>query len=120
MLNIKALALAATLSVGSIFSGAAQAAPTTCALRDQAKGEVVTFTCDHSLRTNANGHVVNDVVWFDNNGNRTDVSIIWWLNNGNITYAEMFADGNRHVTDGYKAQNGSWCVSNNGMQLCVH
>ena len=116
-LNIKSLALSALVALSTV-GVAAEAAPTKCALRDSS--EVIEFTCDHSLRTNANGHRVNDITFFDG-GKRYDWSVIFWTNDaGTPTYAEAWHNGQRIVTDAYIAQNGAWCLSNNGNQLCVH
>ena len=116
-MNFKSLALSALVAL-STFGVAAEAAPTKCALRDSR--DLVTFTCDHSVRTNANGHRVNDIIFFDG-AKRHDWSVIFWTNNaGTPTYAEAWHNGDRVVTDAYIAKNGSWCLSNNNTQLCVH
>ena len=115
-MNFKSLALSALVAL-STFGGVAQAAPTTCALRDSRN--LHEFTCDHVLRTNANGHNVNDITFFDN-GKRYELSIIFWMTDGSIDYAEVFTEGRRMAMDAYKAKNGSWCISNEGYQLCVH
>ena len=116
-MNIKSLALSALVALSTFGGVAAQAAPTTCALRNSE--DLIEFTCDHSLRTNANGHTVNDITFFDG-GKRYDWSVIFWTDkSGNPTYAEAWHNGERIVTDAYIAKNGSWCLSNNGSQLCV-
>ena len=115
-MNFKSLALSALVALSTV-GVAAEAAPTTCALRDS-EG-LVEFTCDHSVRRNANGHNVNDFTFFDG-GKRYDVSIVFWMNNGEHEYAEVFMDGERTAMSSYEAQNGAWCVSNNSTQFCYH
>lgn len=114
-MNIKSLALSAFIALSSLTGVAAQAAPTTCAFRNSA--ELHEFYCDHTIRTNANGHKVNDFTFFDGD-QRHDVSIIFWMNNGQHEYAEVFIDGKRIPMQSYTAKNGSWCVSNNSHQFC--
>lgn len=97
----------------------ASSAPTTCALRDKADGYIDTFPCDHSMRVNANGHKINDIVFFNGN-KRYDVSIILWTQNGNPEYAEVFINGQRTAMQYYIAKNNAACVSNNDKQLCFH
>ena len=93
--------------------------PTTCALRNKADGYLDTFACDYSLRVNANGHKVNDVVFFNGN-KRYDISIIFWKNqDGSPEYAEVFINGERTAMQYYRAKNGALCVSNNKTQLCI-
>ena len=120
-LNIKSLAISAVIALSSLTGVAAEAAPTKCALRNSNTRELVTFTCDHSMRHNANGHKVNDITFF-NGDNRYDISIIYWLQNDGrqIEYAEVWMNGKRTVMNGYIAKNGSWCASNAGFQFCVH
>ena len=120
-LNIKSLALSAAVALSTLTGVAAEAAPTTCALRNSNTRDLVTFTCDHNLRHNANGHKVNDITFFDGD-KRYDVSIIYWVNDDGtqIEYTEVFSQGKRTVMAGYIAKNGSWCASNAGYQLCVH
>ena len=115
-MNFKSLALSALVALSTV-GVAAEAAPTKCALRDS-EG-LVEFTCDHSVRRNANGHNVNDFTFFDG-GKRYDVSIIFWMNNGQHEYAEVFIDGERTAMSSYEAKNGAWCVSNNSTQFCYH
>jgi len=116
-LNFKSIAASALIAL-STFGGVAEAAPTKCAMRHA--GELLTFTCDHTLRTNANGHKINDITFFEG-GKRYDWSILFWTNrSGNPTYAEVWYNGQRHVMDAYIAKNKAWCVSNNGTQFCVH
>ena len=115
-MNFKSL-LASALLGTSLLGGVAEAAPTTCAFRDS-KG-LDTFTCDHSTRRNANGHKVNDIVFFDGS-KRHEFSIIWWMSGDVVDYAEVFTNGSRYVMSGYIAKNGAWCTSNNGTQFCVH
>ena len=114
-MNFKALAFSAFVAISSL-GGAAQAAPTTCAFVDNSGVEK--FTCDHSIRRNANNTKVNDVVFFEN-GNRIELSIIFWTEDGEPVYAEMFNAGDRVVTDAYIAKNGMWCVENNGTKFCL-
>ena len=99
----------------------AYSAPTTCVVRNKADGFLDKFTCDHSLRVNANGHKVNDIVFFTNDNERYDLSIIFWKSqSGNPKYAEVFINGERTAMQYYKAKNKAWCVSNNDRQLCIH
>ena len=116
-LNFKSLALSAVIALSSLTGVAAQAAPTTCALRTAQ--DLEEFTCDHSVRTNANGHKVNDFTFFDGS-TRYDLSIIFWMNRGEHKYAEVFMDGKRIAMSSYAAKNGAWCVSNNTTQFCYH
>ena len=116
-MNFKSLALSALVALSSFGGVAAQAAPTTCAFRDSQ--DLVEFTCDLNVRTNANGHTVNDITYFGG-GRRYDVSVIFWSDNGNMEYAEVFFNGKRVAMESYVAKNGAWCVSNNATQLCVH
>ena len=113
----KSLAISAIVALSGFTGVAAQAAPTTCALRTAT--ELHEFTCDHSVRTNRNGHNVNDITFFDG-GKRYDMSVIWWLDGqGGLEYAEVFMDGQRNAVHAYKAQNGSWCLDNQGSQFCI-
>ena len=114
----KSILAASALALATFTSTVANAAPNTCAFLHN--GDLQEFTCDHSIRTNANGHRVNDLVWFDPNGKRVDVSIIWWTDNGAIEYAEMFVGGQRTAAQGFVAKNGAWCVRNNARTFCVH
>jgi len=118
-MNFKAFALAATLTVGSIFGGAAEAAPTTCAYIDDRNGDFVEMPCDMSHRTNSNGDTVMDVVLFGPKGSKR-MSIVWWMQDGQHTYAEVFMDGDRDVAKSYTAKNGAWCLdAENGSYLCI-
>lgn len=108
---------ASTVIASAALVAPADAAPTTCALRTESNLEE--FACDHSIRVNANGHKVNDIAFFDGR-QRYDVSIIYWTENGAHEYAEVFINGQRTAMESYTAKNGSWCVSNNATQLCLH
>jgi hypothetical protein len=118
-MNFKAFALAATLAVGSVFGGAAEARPTTCAYIDNRNGDFVEMDCDMSHRVNSNGDTVMDVVLFGPKGSER-MSIVWWHRGGEHTYAEVFMDGERHVSKSYTAKNGAWCLdSEDGVRLCI-
>jgi hypothetical protein len=118
-MNFKAFALAATLTVGSIFGGVAEAAPTTCAYIDDRNGNFVEMDCDMSQRINSNGDRVMDVVLFGPKGSKR-MSIVWWQRNGQHTYAEVFMDGQRDVAKSYTAKNGAWCLNtDSGVRLCI-
>jgi len=113
----KSLALSAFVAASSFTGLAAQAAPTQCALRSPS--DLIEFSCDHVLRTNSNGHKVNDVTFFDG-GKRHDWSIVFWTDRaGNPDWAEAWHNGDRIVTNAYRAKNGSWCIDNNSHQLCI-
>ena len=78
------------------------------------------FSCDHSVRVNANGHKVNDIVFWTND-ERYDVSIVFWKKqDGDPDYAEVFINGERTAMQYYIAKNNAICVSNNETQLCFH
>ena len=97
----------------------AYSAPATCAVMNVADNFLETFACDYSMRINANGHKVNDIVFFIND-ERNDVSIIFWKSqDGNPEYAEVFINGERTAMQYYRAKNGALCVSNNKTQLCI-
>ena len=115
-MNFKALAIAA-ITAFTLTGDVAQAAPTTCMLRDSQ--DFTEFTCDHTIRVNANGHNVNDITFFGN-GTRYDWSVVVWtdFNTNAVEYAEIFTEGKRVVTNAYRAQNGSLCVDNAGTQFC--
>ena len=115
-MNIKSLALSALVAL-STLGGVAEAAPTTCMIRDSR--DFQEFTCDHTLRTNSNGHTVNDITFFGD-GTRYDWSVVVWtdVNTNAVEYAEIFTEGKRIVTNAYRAQNGSLCVDNGGAQFC--
>jgi len=113
----KSLAISAIVALSSFTGVAAEAAPTKCALRTAR--DLHEFTCDTSVRTNSNGHKVNDIAFFDG-GRRFDMSVVWWLDGqGGLDYAEVFSEGSRYAVNAYKAQNGSWCLDNNGSQFCI-
>lgn len=114
-MNIKSLALSALVAL-STLGGAAEAAPTTCALRTTQ--DLKEFTCDRVIRTNSNGHKVNDVTFFGD-GTRYDLTIILWTENDVPAYAETWINGERVVMDYYIAKNGAQCVSNNATQFCM-
>lgn len=115
-MNFKSLALSAFVAL-STFGGVAQAAPTTCFFRSPSDFDK--FTCDHVIRTNNNGHNVNDITFFED-GRRIEISIIFWTDaNGTPEYAETFFNGKRGTTDAYIAKNGAWCTDNANKQFCV-
>ena len=89
-LNFKSLALSAVIALSSLTGVAAQAAPTTCALRTAQ--DLEKFTCDHSVRTNANGHKVNDFTFFDG-VTREDLCMISWWNSGGHESLKGVSDG---------------------------
>ena len=113
---LNGIATAAVIASAALVTPA-HAAPTKCALRTTSDLQV--FSCDHSVRVNANDHKVNDIVFFED-GQRHNVSIIYWLDNDTHEYAEVFINGQRTAMNSYTAKNGSWCVSNNATQLCLH
>lgn len=76
MFNFKALALAATLSIGGIFGGMAPAEAGTCWF-DNYRGGLAPTYCSTDRRINANGHVVWDVV--DHQG--TEFTLVFWDDN---------------------------------------
>ena len=110
----KSLLAAALISVGTILP--ATAAPMSCAFIKN--GSLDKTTCDVSVRKNANGHNVTDVVFFED-GQSHRVSIVFWTENGVPTYAELFHAGERVAVDAYRAKNGAWCISNNGIKICL-
>ena len=118
-MNFKPLAAAyaAAASLAVLSSAPAQAAPTTGAYRTPS--ELIEFTCDHSVRVNANGHNVNDIVFFDG-GKRYELSVIVWSTNGVFDYAEGWYNGERFVSNVYEAKNGSWCLDRDGSQFCFN
>ena len=116
-MNIKSLALSVLIGASALGQAPVSASPTTCAFRNSQ--ELIEFTCDHTMRTNANGHKVNDIVFFDN-AKRHDISVIYWMDGESIEYSEVFMNGKRTVMSGYIAKNGAWCVSNNATQFCIH
>ena len=101
-MNIKSIALSALVALSTFGGAAAQAAPTTCAIRNPQIFEE--FTCDRIIRTNSNGHKVNDVTFFEGN-DRHDLTIILWTEDGAPSYAETWINGNRVVMDYYIAKN---------------
>ena len=115
----KSLLTASAIALTTFIGGSAPvvAAPTTCYA--ESGGEYKSLVCDHHIRVNANGHNVNDVVIYDGS-HRIEFSIIWWMTNGVIDYAEVFSDGERAVTEGYIAKNGSWCIRRDDTRICVH
>ncbi len=117
-MNFKSLFASIAIASSSLIAPmSAEAAPTQCALRTPS--DLIEFTCDHSIRINANGHKVNDVVFF-NGAKRHEWTIVFWLDrNGNYDYAEAWHNGNRVVTNAYAAKNGSVCIDNNAHQLCI-
>ena len=78
-MNIKSLALSALVAL-STFGGVAEAAPSTCAYR-QDRGAVTEVYCDVHKRTNANGHNVFELTFY-NNGTLSKMSVVLWKDNG--------------------------------------
>ena len=120
MINLKSLALATTLTLGTLVGGTAQAAPAKCFIFEGGNTATGTFVpCDHSERTNSNGHQVSDYALF-NNGETLKFSVVWWSENGIPTYVETFgSNGFRNTAPSYQAKNGAWCFNmDNGMTFC--
>lgn len=115
-MNFKSIALSALVAL-STLGGAAEAAPTTCALRGP--NVFREFTCDRNIRTNANGDKVNDIT-FINGTRRAEMSIVLWTEDGAPLYAEVFTDeGARYVTGYYIAKNGAQCIDQDDHQFCM-
>ncbi len=74
----------------------AMAAPTACWLATSGSPDrVAPQLCDVSMRINANGHKVVDIVTVDNGQN---VSVVFWKDGrGNPSYAEVFYGTQRSV-----------------------
>ena len=97
----------------------AYSAPKTCALSNTKYDYVHKFTCDHSMRVNANGHNVHDVVFYEEN-KRYDMSIVLWTVDGDPEYAEVFVMGKRSTMRYYVAENGVLClVTPNDKLMCI-
>ena len=115
-MNFKSLVLGAAAAASVLVGNApAQAAPAECAWLQGNSVDV--FPCDRHIRTNANGHVVNDIVWFVGN-ERFAWSIIVWSDDGVPHYSELFYRGQRIVGSAYRAKDGSLCVTNNNTTFC--
>ena len=76
MINFKALALTATLAVGTVFGAVAPANAGTCWFENN-RGTLSPSYCQTNRRINYNGHVVFDIV--DAQG--TEVTLVLWDNN---------------------------------------
>ena len=70
---------------------------------------------------NANGHKVQDVTYWIGD-TKYEWSIVLWLDPSTktIDWAESFINGKRIVMNAYVAKNGSVCIDNNNIQLCIH
>ena len=115
-MNFKSLAVSAAIFLSALTGLAANAAPTTCAVRSPELFEE--FNCDHHSRINANGHKVQEVTYFFD-GTKYQWTMVFWLDsNRNLDYAEVWYNGRRVTTSAYEAKNGSVCIDNNDHQLC--
>jgi len=112
----KSLAVSAAIFLSTLTGVAANAAPTTCAVRGPELFEE--FSCDHHSRINANGHKVQDVTYFYE-GVKYQWTMVFWLdNNRDLDYAEVWYNGKRVTMDAYLAKNAAICIDNNNHQFC--
>ena len=116
-MNFKSIGIGLAAAASVLGVTPAQAAPTECAFLQG--DDLLEFPCDLNVRTNANGHKVNDIVFFDGN-QRFEWSIIVWSKNGVPEYSELFHAGRRVVANAYKAKNGFLCVANNDTTFCFN
>ena len=97
-MNIKAIALSATLALGSLFGSVAPAEAGTCWELRNGRGDAE--WCQVNSRINNNGHKVWDVAQGANK-----ITFVLWENG----QAEMFADGLS-----YDQRWVNWYVDNQG------
>ena len=111
MFNFKAIALSGLIALSTI-GGAVQAAPSTCAFRENhSYGQATEVYCDVYERTNANGHTVYDLNFYQD-GELTKMSVLLWTDSGKPAYAEVFFEGDRITTSWFTAKNGAIGLSN--------
>ena len=107
MFNFKAIALSGLIALSTFGGVAVQAAPSSCAFRENhSYGQATEVFCDVHERTNANGHTVYDVTFFED-GKQMTLSVVLWTQKGNPAYAEVFAQGERATTSWFYAKNGA-------------
>ncbi len=90
-MNIKALALASTIALGSILGSVApaQARASSCWIMRAGTRRAPAFRCDVTRRINANGHTVWDITHFQGNGAR--FTVVMWSDYS----AEVLINGER-------------------------
>ena len=103
-LNFKSLALSAFIALSTFGGVAAQAAPSTCWLGNNASGgSIPAQNCDVHVRRNANGHNVIDVMTPVDG--QTMTVILWMDDYGNPSYAEVVFHGMGRTTMNYRWDN---------------
>lgn len=118
-MNFKALALSATIAVGSILGGVQSAMASTCWFPNGNNGRLSATYCATNTRTNANGHRVVDLV--DHEGTR--VTLVFWVENAGDQYGSVEILGlqsGRVVGDWWLDEQGDRRIETpNGFQMAL-
>ena len=110
-MNIKALAIAATLAAGSIFGAVAPANAGTCWFEKGNTGSMAPTYCSTTRRINANGHVVFDIVDWQG----TKMTLVLWDDNT----AEIIVNGQVTMARHYYDRDGDLRLENAHSEMAI-